>query len=265
MRLVTHAFIMVAAWCLTGGTTTHGQTAAKPPMAPPVLHSEDNAATILDKALKAHGGKPAFSRWNCGYLKYTTKGGIVPAVFGEVTVEDTFQLPAHFRRMVHAVVLGKDMKMIFVDNQGKGWTKKGDAPAEPTEKNFTEWLEHPLAGFANLSPLMDADVRLTRLKPERIAGKDTIGLRVESARLGAVDCYFDTRTGLLTGSRKLGALPGEQKQSVMETILDDYRVIQGYPVPFSCKATQDGRAMLDFVFLEVRFADKIDPAPFAKP
>src|SRR5436309_1334727 len=63
----------------------------------PVLREDDDAKTILDKALKAHGGENAFSRWSCGTVKYKTKGSIVPDQLGEVVVEDTFQLPGHFK------------------------------------------------------------------------------------------------------------------------------------------------------------------------
>src|SRR5262245_35455487 len=66
--------------------------------ADPVLHDDDEARTVIDKALHAHGGEKSFARWKCGYVKYRTKGGIVPSQFGEVTLEDTFQLPGHFKR-----------------------------------------------------------------------------------------------------------------------------------------------------------------------
>jgi hypothetical protein len=64
-----------------------------------VLKSTDDAKTIFDKAFKAHGGRPASARWRCGRIKYETAGGIVPTEWGTVTVEDTFQLPGHFKRI----------------------------------------------------------------------------------------------------------------------------------------------------------------------
>src|SRR5439155_21287675 len=125
----------------------------------PVLKTEDDAKTIISKAARAHGGEKAFSRWSCGSLKYKTKGGVVPAQLGEVTVEDTFQLPGHFKRVTRMNAGGKEMLLVFVINHGKGWIKRGDAPAEPINNNFTDKAEHPFAGFCNLAPLTEAQVR----------------------------------------------------------------------------------------------------------
>src|SRR5215471_12409499 len=69
------------------------------PASEAVLTADDDAKAVIGKAVKAHGGEKTFSRWNCGYLKYTTKGGILPTQLGEVTMEDTFQLPGHFKRV----------------------------------------------------------------------------------------------------------------------------------------------------------------------
>src|SRR5262245_23632070 len=142
--------ILLALWLTLFSLAAVSQKAAteSPPPQPrsePVLKVDDDAKTIIDKVVKANGGKEKFSRWNCGYLKYKTKGGVVPAQFGEVTIEDTFQLPGHFKRVTRMETNGKELLMVFVINNGKGWTKKGDAPAEPVENNFTERAEHPFA------------------------------------------------------------------------------------------------------------------------
>src|SRR5262245_60481107 len=99
----------------------------------PVLRNDDDAKAIISKAVKAHGGDRASSRWKCGYLKYKTKGGVVPAQLGEVIVEDTFQFPGHFKRVTHIDARGRELLIIYVINHGKGWTKKGVGPSEPME------------------------------------------------------------------------------------------------------------------------------------
>src|SRR5262249_38020984 len=129
----------------------------------PVLLTDDDAKTIIGKAVKAHGGEKAFSCWKCGYVKYKTTGGVIPAQIGEATVEDTFQLPGHFKRVVRSDMDGGEAALIFVVNHGKGWKKIGDRPVEPIDNDFTNQAEHTFAGFSNLKPLTEADVRLTKL------------------------------------------------------------------------------------------------------
>jgi hypothetical protein len=231
----------------------------------PVLKTEDDAKTIVSKAVKAHGGEKAFSRWSCGYLKYKTKGGVVPAQLREVTLEDTFQLPGHFKRVTRADVSGNELRMIFVINKGKGWTKKGDAPAEPIDNKFTERTEHPFGDFCNLARLTEPGVRLTKLSPEKVNGNDVLGIHAQSNWLGEVDFYFASQTGLLLKSRKW--LPGadQHKPNLMESFLDDYKDVQGIQVPMRIKGSQDGKTILEVTLFEARFADKFEEATFAKP
>jgi hypothetical protein len=231
----------------------------------PVLKADDDAKTIISKAVKAHGGEKAFSRWSCGYLKYKTKGGFVPTQVGEVTVEDTFQLPGHFKRVTRMDAGGKELLTVYVINDGKGWIKKGDAPAEPIDNKFTERTDHPFAALWNLAPLTDEEVRLTKLGAAKVNGKDAIGVRAQSNKLSDADFYFSPQTGLLLKSRR--SLPGADpaKPKVMETFLDDYKDVQGTPVPMQIKGVQDGKEILHVTLLEAKFAEKFEESTFAKP
>jgi hypothetical protein len=123
----------------------------------PVLNPDDDARTIARKALKAYGGEKTFSRWRCGQIKYRTRGRILPPQPGEAVVEDTFQLPGHFKRVARSGPEGNRVTMVFVLNHGKGWTRAGDAPAKPTMNDFTTKGQHPLgairlAGFHRRRP-----------------------------------------------------------------------------------------------------------------
>jgi hypothetical protein len=253
---------------LLGGNRTQDQRkagSASETRSEPVLKIEDDAKTIISKAVKAHGGEKAFSRRRCGYLKYKTKGGVVPKELGEVIVEDTFQLPDYFRRVTHLAVGGKEMLMVFVVNRGKGWVKEGDSPATPIPVDFAERPQHPFANFCNVSLLTEAGEGLTKLGAEKVNGKDAIRIRAQSDELGQVDFYFATQTGLLLKSRKLrpGADPG--KPAVVESFLDDYKDAQGTQVPMRMKVAHDGKLQLDVTLIEAKFADKFEESVFAKP
>jgi hypothetical protein len=231
----------------------------------PILKIEDDAKTILRKAVIAHGGDKAFSRWSCGRLKYKTKNVAVPAELGEVIVEDAFELPGHFKRVTHMNVGGKDVLTVYVINHGKGWIKKGDAPAEPLDNDFTDRTEHPFAGLCNLAALTAADVRLTKLGADNVNGKNAIGIRAQSAKLGEVDFYFDSQTGLLIKSRKLLTGADPDKPRVMESFLDGYKGVQGVQLPMRIKGMQDSKTILDVTLIDARFADKLEEGTFAKP
>lgn len=231
----------------------------------PVLHAGDDAQSVIGKAVMAHGGEKAFVRWNCGCLKYKVKGDSVPGPRGEVTFEDTFQLPGHFKRITYMDVGGKELSMVFVINHGKGWSKEGDAPADPIDNDFTKRTEHPVAGCFNLLPLTEGGTRLTTLGEEKIDGQGAMGVRVQFDKLGEVDFHFGKQTGLLLRIKK--SLPGAErdKPAVIETFLYDYKDVQGGKVPMRIKVVQDGKEILDEILLDVKFTDKFGENTFSKP
>jgi hypothetical protein len=240
------------------------QNSSKEPSLParpePILKIEDDAGTVVNMAIKAHGGEKAFSRWSCGYLKYKTKGGVVPAQAGEVILEDTFQLPGYFKRVTHTNTGGKESLMVFVVDHGKGWSKRDDAPAEPIDNDFTERTEHPFANFYNLVRLTDAGIRLTKLGAE-----EAIGIHVQSDKLGEVDFYFDSQTALLLKTKKTLPNPDGERPSIMEVYPDHFKDIQGMQVPMQINGSQNGTAVLDIALIEARFADKFEASTFARP
>src|SRR5262249_15050342 len=151
----------------------------------------------------AHGGERAASCWKCGYLKYKAKAGLVPGQMHEATLEDTFQLPGHFKRITRTREGERESVMVFVANDGKLWTKIGDAPAELGDNDFSARAEHPFADFCPLARLTERAARLTRLATEKVSGRTVIGVRVHTDELVDIDLHFDTETWLLLKINKV--------------------------------------------------------------
>ncbi|MCI0463540.1 MAG: hypothetical protein L0Z62_41920 [Gemmataceae bacterium] len=241
------------------------QGEAPPPPAEPVLQAGDDARVIVEKAARVLGGEKAVSRWNCGYVKYDTRGGIFPAEIPEATVEDTFQLPGHFKRVARVRAGGRELSMVSVVNHGKGWVKHGNAEARAIDNKVTEETEHQFAHFCGVAGAMRPDVRLTKLGVDKVRGRTVLGVRAESDEEGQLDLYFDQQTGLLATVKK--PVPGGAgvQRGFMETHLDDYKDIHGAMVPMRIRGVQNGKALLDVTLLEVRFADRFPEGTFSKP
>lgn len=226
--------------------------------------ANDDAATIVAKAMRAHGGETAVSRWKCGYVKYKTNGWFIPAQFGEVIVEDTFHLPGHFRREARGGVNENKKHMVSIVNQGKTWTTINNGPAVPTDNSFAERAEHPFADAVRLSLLTDKDTRLTKLGTTTINGKTVVGIRGKAGDLLQIDFYFDVQTGRLRKiTKKVTDAAG--RSTIANTTLDDYREFQGIPFPTRMVGTLNGNPFLDNVVLELKFADSFDESVFAVP
>jgi hypothetical protein len=261
-------FVILGTFCfvlLLFGCDRNAKPATEATPEQPILRSDFDTRTIVEQAVMAHGGEKAFSRWNCGYVKYRISGSIAPQP-GEATVEDTFQLPGHFKRIALAHRDGEDRTLVFVDNDDQGWEKIGDGPVKPTShESVTQKTEHAFAGFFKIPLLLDKEIEMTRLGEVTIDGRQAIGIRARSTRLGQVDFYFNARTGLLIKSSKTLARPDQDKPVMIDAFLDDYKEVQGGMVPMRIKGEQDGKPFLDVTILEVKFVDQFDDSTFAKP
>src|SRR4051794_20828084 len=103
-------FAACLALCLAGC----GRTDGPKPATGLLLVPDDNALTVLAKAVLVHGDKKAFTVWRCGQLEYKMKGGGAAGQLGEVAVEDTFQLPGHFKRVTRLKVGEKEVPIVLV-------------------------------------------------------------------------------------------------------------------------------------------------------
>ena len=155
--------------------------------------------------------------------------------------------------------------MAFVVNHGKGWKKIGDEPAEAIDNDFTKRTEHPFAVFCNLTLLTEAEVRLTKLKKAKVDGREVVSVRAQSEKLGIVEFYFSSETGLLLKSSK--SLPSEDsdKPTIMDTYLGNYKDVKGGKVPMRIRGFRDDKVILEMDLIDVKFADKFDEKMFAKP
>ena len=173
----------------------------------PVLGAGDAANVVLAKAVAAHGGEKAFTRWSCGKVKYRAEGSIVPALPGHATMEDTFRLPGYFKRETRMTAGGKEFVVVFALYDGAGWTKNGPAATEPTGNPFAERSEDTFSSPLDLLPYLDREVRLTRRPAAAGDDRSRVTLRAEGDGFGPVDRSFEAATGLSRSVAKDAAPP----------------------------------------------------------
>jgi hypothetical protein len=229
----------------------------------PVLSLDDEPRTIALKAIAAHGqGGP--NLWKCGHIKYTTRGGILPAMLGLVTVEDVFQFPGHLRRAVQMNDSGEPRTMVFVVHEPDAWMKAGDAPVQAIPNQLQGATQHVFGGFCDLSVLSDSQLRLDGLGPRKLRGRDTVGIRMHVTTSAPAELYFDRMTGLLFVSRRVVS-SDSPRGSMIETVLDDYKNVEGMMIPTRITGTRDGEPVIDVTILDVAFSDAVDHSAFDKP
>jgi hypothetical protein len=230
-----------------------------------VIQRDDDAKTILTKAVAAHGGADKLSRWSKGYVKYKAAVGFAPAELGEPVLEDTFDLPGHFKRVIHVKKGTEEVTITYVHNNGKGWIKRGNAEAEPDENRVTERAEHIFAGLCDLSKLCGKDTKLTRLPDAKVGDRDAAVINAKTPEGIDTDFFVDKQSALVIRTRKQQAVPGSQVPVTMVVVLDGHKTFQNGVYPTKIKGLGNDKPLVEATILELKFLDKVDEAEFKKP
>jgi hypothetical protein len=258
-------------WMMAAGSCDPSQS--PPPLEPlsahgePILSASDSPRSVLEKALKAHGGAERLARWRCGRVKYSTRSDTIPLLTDKpVTVEEFFQLPGRFKR-VTVIGQGKRQKAItwLVSNE-QGWEYLPDGSSRllpGAALQSVACTQHAFYYFCNLPRLLEPGFRLEVRGTEMVSGRPAVVLHVDGG-LNPMDYYFDTVTGLLVRSVR-HLLQPKGGERLVETELADYHDIGGAPVALRVVGRSEGQTLLDFTLLEVEFFDHFDDSMFAPP
>ena len=121
---------------------------------------------------------------------------------------------------------------------------------------MTPKAAHPFEQWFDV-PLLDAETMgLTFVGATKVGDSEAITVRARTER-GVADFSFDTMSGLL--------LKVVQGASGVETLLSDYKEIQGGMVPMRVRGYRGGKVLMETTFLDVQFIDVFKADEFARP
>jgi hypothetical protein len=222
------------------------------------------ARSLVDKAIRAHGGEAALSKWpaSAGRLKGTFHG------FGDaVPFTGEFAAEGSDRSMttVNARIGGDTLRLVQILNRDKGWTRTNDTTETMDKEELAEVQEEAYAAWvATLVPLKDKAVTLTRIGEVTIDRRPASGIRVARKGRREVNLYFDNKTGLLVKmARRMQDELGEEVTE--ETFMSDYKDVQGTKQAHKLTIKRDGQPYMESQITEVRLAERLDDSVFAKP
>jgi hypothetical protein len=220
---------------------------------------------LIDKALKAHGGEDNLAKWPAvtAKIKGTFHGlGAAIPVTGEFASEGTNRS----KFVIEGQVDGQKFLLIQILNGDKGWIKTDDDETEELDKDdLTEAKEEAYAEWlTTLVPLKDKQFRLALLGEINIDKRPALGIRVSSKGHRDVDLFFNKETGLLVKSE--ARIKDDDGQEVTEeTILIDYKDVQGTKQAMRFTVRRDGKLYLECEVTEYRLAERLEDSVFAKP
>ncbi len=221
--------------------------------------AQDKPATVIEKAVKAHGGEANLKKFPAGTSKIAGSviepklpftGAMAFSVPGKVRVEMVFEVNGQKATTVQ-VINGE--KVAQTEN-GVAAKLSAAAAAELRESAVIQEL-------ALLYPLLGSGYQLEAGKDGRFDGKECSTVLVKGKSLKDTTLAFDKKTGYLTAMQRKGVNPAQQAVDEV-TLFTDFKTVNGLVVPMKSKVSHDGKPFLEITVTEYKPMAKVDDKLF---
>ena len=237
---------------------------------PAVGAADDDSKAVLVKAIKAHGGKTALTKYKA--IRSKTKGKIdIPGV-GEVdfTQETSMMQPDKFKEVMEMEIAGNKIEVVSMANGNKITIEAAGKDIAITDdiKTAIKEAQYMIMIKASrwTSLLEDKAYELSHLGEAKVEGKASVGVRVSSKGQKDLNFYFDKQTGLLAKVERRATDASTGKEYTEERIVSEYNKPNklGVPSPKKVLVKRDGKKFMEAEVLETTSLEKIDDSEFKK-
>ena len=227
----------------------------------PARADDQEATSILDKAIKALGGEEKLGKATAYSLK--SKGTVTfNGEDREINNEMTVKGLDHYRREFG----NDDFNGVIVLTGDKGWRRFGD--------NSTELDGDALANEKRGLYLQVIPTTLVALKgngfkyeksgEEKVGDKPAVVLKVTGPDGKDFTLYFDKESGLPV--KEVAKVIGFQGQEyTSDTTFADYKDFDGIKKATKIEVKRDGEKFQTMDVTEFKVLDKVDPETFTEP
>ncbi len=230
------------------------------------LRAQDELRTVIEKAIKAHGGEANLNKHKAGQSR--SKGTVV--VQGnpiEFTEEATYHLPNKFKSVQEIQVGGQSVKIMVGYDGTKAWINVNGMNVDMKLDKLADLMKEQeyLAEIGRLTVLKDKTYELSSLGEAKVKDKPAVGMRVSSKGHKDVNLYFDKDTGLLIKIEHRTVDFNTDKEVNEERIILEYQDKDGVKEPKKALVNRDGEKYVEAEVVEVKYLDDIDDTQFSKP
>ena len=227
--------------------------------------AEDEAKAVIAKAIKAHGGEEALTKFQAGQTR--AKGKIELLGGLEFTQQSSFMLPDKLKETVDMEVMGQQVRVVSIVN-GTKLSIEANGQEVPVEDKVKDMLKD--AGYAmkvsRLVPLVkEKGFELAPLGEVKVNDKPAVGVRVSSKGEKDISLFFDKKTGLLAKVEHRTVDPMSGNEITEERIITEYTKTDGVPTPKKVTVNHDGNKYMEVEILETKRLEKLEDSEFAKP
>jgi hypothetical protein len=233
--------------------------------APLSAYAEDDAATIVDKAIKAKGGLEKLSKGKAEEWK--SKGKIdLMGMKLEYTGEYYYQLPGNYRFNA-TMDFGGNKFVISAGTDGKSIWQQAMNQVEEMPMKKADAFRQRVYGMTltTLLPLKDKDLTLAVVNGVKIDDKPTVGIKVSKKGQKDVTLYFDKESYLLAKSETITWNEFTDKDVPQEVFFKGWKDKDGLKIFDKLVIKLDGKDFIEEELSDQKFLDKLDSKLFTKP
>ncbi len=240
---------------------------------PASLARADNPRTVIEKAIKAHGGAEKLSRLKAvrskakGTIDAKAKGTIDLGADTPFTLETVWSWPDKLKNTITLEAGKRKYTRVETVAGDDSWVREDGktVPMSAAKRDELRAQAH-LHSLLRLTPLLrDPRYKLSALAETQIDGGLAAGVRVACPGERDVSLYFDVETGRLVklALRRYDDLT--RKEVLQEEYFRAYEDRDGLPTATKQIWHRDGKKEVEMTFSEVRYPQRIDADEFADP
>jgi hypothetical protein len=231
----------------------------------PARADEQEAKSVVDRAIKAMGGEEKLS----GVKAFSAKGKGTIALDG-TDIEFTFEMKAQgiekYRSAYEGEVGGNKFAGMTVLDGDKGW-KKVEQEVEKLagEKLATEKRNAYLDIVPILLvPLKGKGFKLDSAADEKVGDKPAYVVRVTGPEGKDFTLFFDKGNGLPV--KMVGEVADDRDEvDLQETTFEDYKEFEGIKVSTRSHIKRGGKRYIEVEVTEFKTLGEAEPGTFAEP
>jgi hypothetical protein len=230
----------------------------------PVKAADDSPRTILERAIKAHGGQERLEKLKAD--RVTLKGIIIlndkPVDF---TTETTVKLPSQLRSVTQLMIEPKPRTIVNLLSGDKVMVTVDGQPQPPPASAVQEIRDTMLLNRAErLAPLLtDKAIELKALGDSTLDDKPVVGVQVRLKKHSDVKMFFDKKSGLLVKTEHIRE--ESSKKVKQEEFYSEFKDFDGFKRATKTIVLRDGKKFLEMDVADVKYLDKVDETLFTKP
>jgi hypothetical protein len=226
----------------------------------------DDARTIVEKAVKAHGGADVLNKFKAGESKM--KGQLT--IFDmdlEFTGAVIYELPSKFKMTIETEVAGQKTSIVQVVDGDKVKQTVNGMIIPPKEAEKAELIQAAaMQEISQITPLLNAEKFTLKLeKDEDVEGRPAAVVLVTGKNFKDTKLYFDKQSGLLVKTSRRGLAPsmGDPLEVTEVTILSDFKDVQGVKVPMKMIVHHDGKKFMAVTVSDAKMMERADAKEFS--